>query len=584
MKGGNDEDVLKFHSIRTYVELAVVFILGIIADLFQHRVAFLFVSLCVIVAAYLWLDFYGRGTITTLYWTLWLLICSEASTVLARSYIVGQTERRVERARWLIRLVMIEWVIVMFSPFYPEIIAELNERIFGSREITINIGYYLMVIGVFFTCLFYFRFQTIAEIYGKPDLSHQETRLDGDVEDNTSRVDKDEESIWKGKRPKRATVTAVVEYMLDIKEEEERKALIKHQQEESQAQKEMTDNTCQRISGKAVLYLIYVVGMNLVLHLTFQISFNLFEKMIPVLMCQNFQISRTIFDWIYILANGLGLLQYYFLERFTVYRNVSYYFMIIGIVSFLCISWAMIHGETIFVFLYSQSQKLSSSSEVTAPVAAHGSLYTYIQVVILIVGMMLSYAFSYPLSMMSNLITYSCIPVPSFNLCWGNGPRISTRPRQSSLEVLQDRIHSIGFNSVQAIYSMCSVLGVIVAEWILKYEKIHLSNKLTTLGEFITTDPTQGTLTGHRAVDGNTALSVQDEMEILYSIIFLCSLHLLILCCSGADFEWIFSTTRRQRELLASGIRKSSSLSMRHWIGIVVSIVNIIYVIMVKRL
>lgn len=565
----------------------------------------------IILAGYLWFDFYKNTSMNTLYWIMWFLTASEVSSLLVRSYIVGQTERRIERARWLIRLIMLEWLIVTFSPFYPQTIAKINTFFFGNEEITINVGQYLLTIGISFLLLFIFCFKNISQIYGTTDLSHQPladvekntTAMPGllfeDESNNTGFNEREAGEIWKGKSKKKATVTAVMEYMLDFKEEEEKKALSRIQREDAQLKNNSENHSLwtsincitgtsptnnkgvgsnSSINWKAIAYLIYTLTVCLILHYSFQVSFILFERMIPILFTNNYKINFKIYEWIYIIANSFGLIQYYFLEKIAIYRNISYYFMIIGIFSFILIIWMMIHGETLFIFIYSKTQTYMNNNSIPLN---NGNIFAYIQVCILIISMILSYAFSYPLSMMPNLITYSSIPVPSCIIFLGQQtmkPIPSKFKKDYNPEPYEDRDHhSIGFNFTQALYSLVSVLALLTADQIVAWEQIPLEAKLTNLGDFVIPDPTQPK---HRRQDG---LSVDEEMQLLYYILFFASIHLWLLCVLGKEFEWIFSSTRRQKELINNPNASSKSLSLRHWIGILFAVGNIVYVILMKK-
>jgi hypothetical protein len=204
--GGNEEDLVDIHNHHHFYQFFVILGLSLLTDLFNHRISLLLVTVSLIILGYLWTNFYGNGTLDTLYTMEILLLFSEEIIVVLRSYIIEEVDKKrkekrtvikneeergegggrggggkvgnesgsdsdevnneerrdlkgnIEIGKWLIRLFLFQTICSMLlnnSYFSIISIPLINEFLFGAKEITSHAGYYPLCMGCLFFLFFY---------------------------------------------------------------------------------------------------------------------------------------------------------------------------------------------------------------------------------------------------------------------------------------------------------------------------------------------------------------------------------------------------------------------------------------------
>jgi hypothetical protein len=322
----------------------------------------------------------------------------------------------------------------------------------------------------------------------------------------------------------------------------------------------------------------YQFCLLLFLHFFYQISFLLYNQLIPILLLTKFKIGTTIYEIIYLLSCLLGCFQLLLMNNITIYNDGSYYFMMIGTLCFFFLIWIMIESERIYDFLYHTTSFASStmgaavdsmSEEATAAAAAqtveeiHISktklpLYSYVHITILIMSYIWVNSIAHPLTTITNLLTFSSIQSPSFIIGYG------TWKKKISLTTV-----------FQGIYSMISLFSILFCRFIIAFFQINTfllkeNNLLQEGGIF-----EENTAVGREENQNTIMMTTNDERKVLYLILFFLSIHLLFLSFSEYIFETIYaSPSERYLEMIR---KKGCKLGYRHWIGIAISLASLGY-------
>jgi hypothetical protein len=415
ISGGNDEDRELMQNVSLHSHIIIALILGVLADVCNHRITLLLVSLATMITAYYWTDFYGTGTLSTLCFIDFLLVFPEEVILLVRSFLLEAPGFYDIRGRWFVRTAFLQMgiqaIIPYLSKFYLPVV---NDFFFPKADrLPTSVGWYLLAVGIIFLVLAVYPFKTIRQLKDAESLDtkrgyNSNRKRDEEADDHSAEGEK----------------------------------LLSNNQTQITTSATQEGNSASQDSGIAnsTIYFLFLSFLVLLLHFLFSLSVFLFQDLLIFLLKYQFKIDQPAVDIILRIAAALGLLQLGLLERIMVRQekrmlDASYELIMMGCVLFLFFVWCLIESEHLLSVFYSSSaSKLSFSdmvsrsahtpppenypieeflSQSTGKLAYQSSSgFQVIQVGLLICALILIYSFSVPMQNVMNLIVYSSIPLP----------------------------------------------------------------------------------------------------------------------------------------------------------------------------
>jgi hypothetical protein len=442
-------------NVSLHSHIIIALILGVLADVCNHRITLLLVSLAISIAAYYWTDFYSSGTLSTLCLIDFLLVFPEELILLIRSFLLQAPGFYDNRGRWFVRTAFLQMGIQAAIPYLSKFyLPVVNDFFFPKTDrLPTSVGWYLLSVGIIFLVLSIYPFKTIRQLKDAESLNKN-----GGYDSNRKR---DEEA--------------------DDHSAEREKLLSNNQNQITTATPE--DGSQENGIANSLIYFLFLSFLVLLLHFLFTLSFFLFQDLLLFLLKYQFKIDQPAVDIILGIAAALGLLQLGLLERIMVKQekrmlDASYELIMMGCVLFLFFVWCLIESEHLLSVFYSSStsQKLSFSDMVSR--SAHtpppenypieeilnqstgklayqsSSGFQVIQVGLLICALILINSFSVPMQNVMNLIVYSSIQLPK---------------KYSSFSSFQ------GIR--QAFHRVTTTLSVICYLWIIRERSLQLKEE-----------------------------------------------------------------------------------------------------------
>lgn len=271
MKGGNASDIENLHQIQFIQRICVSIFLALITELIGFRVSLSLICVGMIGAGLIWLNFYSFSNLDSFTWLLWLLVLSEMSFLLARSYIIHQTEERVQRGGWIIRCLLLEWFMMAFLPLLPEQYPPMEKMILSKDQAVSVPGYSFIIVGSVFFVIFLFPFK-------QPDpIFHPSNSLINRTSSKQKEEVVDEEE----------NMSLIPPNIADLSELYESKTI----------NKEFGKNIKKEILSSLTLLILLIF-----LHFLFQCSYLIYMKLTPVFLVKTFNLSPAVIQIIQIIT------------------------------------------------------------------------------------------------------------------------------------------------------------------------------------------------------------------------------------------------------------------------------------------